>query len=189
MSKRAHAGLAVVAAALMMGAFAIGAVAQQQPAPQRPGYDEGGPSNGPVAPYVEPMISLTGMLQSDGADGWTLVDQASGDSIELKKKSKKLAAQEGGSVTVTGRWKKNDETTKIFKVSKVEPAPAAAVEATDAAAPAQAPTDSPSLSTTPEDPAAPTDPSIPEQPATPADPAIPEQPAPEVPEAPAPSTP
>jgi hypothetical protein len=47
MSKPAHAGLAVVAAALMMGAFAVGAVAQdREPASRRPGYDEGGPNSG-----------------------------------------------------------------------------------------------------------------------------------------------
>jgi hypothetical protein len=203
MSKRAHAALAVVAAALLMHAFAVGAAAQRQPSSgqQQPGYDERGeergPNDRPMAPAAEPMVTLTGMLQRGDDHGWVLVDQASGDSIELKRKSGKLAKHADSNVTVTGRWKKDDETTKTFKVSKVEAAAADATEPTEAAAPAQTPTDSPSLPSTPEDPAAPTDPSTtPEQPATPQDPATPEDPAvpdqqplPETPESPSPNTP
>jgi hypothetical protein len=188
MSKRAHAAVAVVASALMMGAFAIGAVAQQAPAQQPPGY-EGGPG---MVRVPEPMISLTGMLQSDGAEGWMLVDQASGDSITLKKKSKKLAEHDQTNVTVTGYWKKNDETTKTFKVSKVEAAPAAA-ETTETAAPAATHAESPAtpeaVPSIPEDTGAPTDPSVPD-PAIPEDTSAPEQqPLPNAPESPAPSTP
>jgi hypothetical protein len=74
----------------------------------------------------EPMIALTGMLKSDGSGGYTLVDQASGDSIVLKRKAKKLGEYDQQNVTVLGRWKGGDESSKTFKVSKVEAAPAEA---------------------------------------------------------------
>jgi hypothetical protein len=108
MKERAYAAAITFAAALLIGLPAV-AVAQEEP------EYEGGP--GQMAPAPEPMIRLTGMLESDGAGGWTLVDQASGDSIVLKKKSKKLAEHEGAPVTVTGRWKGGDETSKTFKAS------------------------------------------------------------------------
>ena len=75
---------------------------------------EGGPQVGaPSREYVPiPKIMLTGMLKSDGADGYLLVDQQSGDSIELKKKSKKLEKHEGTMVAVEGRWADNDPTSE-----------------------------------------------------------------------------
>ena len=173
MGKRTRAAVTVFAAALLLGPFATLAAAQQ---PQYPPRNEGGPIEGPAMRVPEPMINLTGMLKSDGADGYMLVDQASGDSITLKKKSKKLGELEGKSVTVTGRWAKNDETTKTFKVSEVEEAPAAAE------APATTPADPSTL--IPEDTAIPKDALPPTQPAVPEDPAVPPQdaPAPDVPE-------
>jgi hypothetical protein len=110
------------------------------------------------------MIAITGMLQSDGADGYMLVDKASGDSITLKKKAKKLGELEGKNVTLTGRWYKNDETTKTFKVVKV----------------AETPAESPASATHAEQPAAPTALSIPEDTTAPQQPAAPqEQPTPQ----------
>ena len=73
-----------------------------------------------------PQINLTGMLKSDGAGGYVLVDEQSGDSIELKKKGKKFAKYEGQMVTVAGKWVDNDPTSKIFNASKVKPASDAA---------------------------------------------------------------
>jgi hypothetical protein len=177
--------MTVIAAALLMGPFATLAVAQQEQYP--PPRNEGGPIEGPAMRVPEPMIDITGMLQSDGADGYVLVDQASGDSITLKKKSKKLGELEGRNVTVTGRWWKNDETTKTFKVVKVEEAPTPAT-----AAPAEQPDDAAAPSI-PEDTAIPEDAvpqeAAPEEPTTPQELAEPE--APRVPDSPeqAPSTP
>jgi hypothetical protein len=55
-----------------------------------------------------------------------LVDEQSGESIELKKKGKKFAKYEGEMVTVAGRWVDNEPTSKAFNVSKVKPASEAA---------------------------------------------------------------
>jgi hypothetical protein len=148
----------VIAAALLLAPFATLAVAQQEQYPPR---NEGGPMEGPAMRVPEPMVNLTGMLQSDGDGGYTLVDQSSGDSIELEKKSKKLGELEGKTVTVTGRWAKNDEATRTFKVSEVAEAAAAAE------VPASAPTD-PSTVSIPEDTAIPKDAFPPEEsPSTP----------------------
>ena len=127
------------------------------------------------------MITLTGMLKSDGADAYMLVDQQSGDSIDLKKKSKKLSKHEGQMVSIEGRWVDNDPTSKTFKVSKVEPAPEAAAE-TQAAPAEQAPAPE-----TPE--AAAPEAAAPESPEAPAPEAAPEAPAPESPEVPDPELP
>jgi hypothetical protein len=137
---------------------------------------EGGPQlGGPQREYVPtPAVNVTGMLQSDDADGYVLVDQESGDSIALKGKKKKLAKHEGTAVTLTGRWRDNDPSTKMFRVSKVEAAPAEAAPVQAAPADAAAVEAAPA---SPESPAA-------ESPA-------PESPAPESPatESPAPESP
>jgi hypothetical protein len=146
MQRRAHAAVIVVAAALL-----IGGVAFAQP-PTSPA--EGGPAQGPAAYRApEPMISLTGMLHGDGAGGFTLVDQTSGESIVLKKKAKKLEKLDGKTVMVTGRWK-GDESSKTFKVSKVEEA-TAAPQSTETVAPAQEPATQSPASSNPQEPASP----------------------------------
>jgi hypothetical protein len=163
------AGIVIAMALLVVGFPAIAAAQTQA---------EGGPQvGGPQREYVPvPMVMLTGMLKSDGADGYMLVDQQSGDSIDLKKKSKKLAKHEGQMVTIEGRWVDNDPTSKTFKVSKVEPAPEAAAEtqATHAESPAPA-----TPETAAEEAAAPDSPEAP----------APEAPAPESPEIPDPELP
>jgi hypothetical protein len=163
MSRVQLAGTAFVMALLAIG-FPAFVAAQQY---------EGGPQEGGPYRAVEPMVTVTGMVQpaTDG-DGFVLVDQQSGDSIALKGKKKKVAAQEGSNVTLTGRWSKGDPSTKKFRVSEVEAAPAAAAPA--AAAPAVA------APASPESPAA-------ESPATePATPESTESPAPEATQSPAP---
>jgi hypothetical protein len=159
--------------------------------------NEGGPQpGGPQGAYVPvPAVNVTGMLQSDGEDGYVLVDQASGESIELKGKKKKLAKHEGTAVTLTGRWRDNDPTSKMFRVSKVEAAPAEAAPAVAApavtapaeAAPAE--TDPASPESTATDPAAepaPESPSAEPAPESPATEPDSEAPAPESPDSPAP---
>ena len=86
--------------------------------------NEGGPQvGGPSREYTPPpQITLTGMLRSDGAGGYGLVDQQSGESIDLKKQGKKFAKYEGEMVTVAGKWVDDDPTSNTFKASKVKPA-------------------------------------------------------------------
>ena len=174
MRNRAKLAGTVIAMALLVAGFPALVAAQDEGGPQTAAYPQR---------EIAPPVTVTGMVQA-GTDGYLLVDQESGDSIALKGKKKKLAAQEGSNVTLTGYWKKDDPSTKVFRVSKVEPAPAAvepapaAVEAAPAAPaspveqapPAEAPESPTPESTAPESPA-------------------PESPAPESPQSPAPDAP
>jgi hypothetical protein len=169
-SRVRQAGILIAMALLVAGVPGL-AVAQ----------DEGGPQSAYPQREIAPPVTVTGMVQADGTEGYLLIDKESGDSIALKGKKKKLAAEEGSNVTLTGYWKKDDPSTKVFRVSKVEPAVEIEIEtaspAAAPAAPASPATEAPPAQETPQSPA-------PESPA-PESPA-PESPAPESPESPTP---
>ena len=127
MRNRVQLAGTVIAMALLVVGLPAMAAAQTQ--------NEGGPQVGaPSREYVPtPQINLTGMLKSDGAGGYVLVDEQSGESIELKKQGKKFAKYEGQMVTVAGKWIDDDPTSKTFRVSKVKPASDAADKSQEAA--------------------------------------------------------
>ena len=136
MRNRVQLAGTVIAMALLVAGLPAMAAAQTQ--------NEGGPQVGaPSREYVPtPQIKLTGMLKSEGGS-YALVDEQSGESIELKKMGKKFAKYEGEMVTVSGRWVDNDPTSNTFKVSKVKPASEAADDSREAPSKQPAPSESP----------------------------------------------
>ena len=84
MRNRVQLAGTVVAMALLVVGLPATAAAQTQ--------NEGGPRLGaPSREYVPtPQINLTGMLKSDGAGGYVLVDEQSGDSICSQEKGEEV---------------------------------------------------------------------------------------------------
>ncbi|HEX9638500.1 MAG TPA: hypothetical protein VGB99_13260 [Acidobacteriota bacterium] len=65
--------------------------------------------------------SLSGLLSTDGQGSYQLTDQASGNQVVLRG-SADFDSHVGSTVKVFGEWIEGEDGSKIFEVSRIEPA-------------------------------------------------------------------